>query len=482
VQVVRSIWYWFNDRTGIWKLASPFIFHPVPPETANLRVGWMYLFGIATLTAFTLQVVTGIALATLYVPSTANAYESLKWITDQATLGSVLRGMHFWGASAMVLFIGIHMIRVFLTGSFKFPREMNWVSGVVLLILTVLMAFTGQLLRWDQNGVWSLFIAAAQAAHAPVIGDWLARFILGGDTVGASTLSRFFAFHVFFIPALIFGTVGFHLYLVLHNGISEPPDPERPVDKRTYRTWYHEMIAREGQPYFPEAAWHEIAFALLLVCAIVLLAAIVGPPKLDNPPNPANINAYPRPDWYLLWYYALFALLSPAVEPFFIILAPLIGFLILFLVPFMAHSGQRSPFRRPWAPAIVVGVVLSIAALWRYGAVAPWSPNFDAKPVVARPGTSTPLVDRGATLFYQKGCEYCHTVNGQGGIRGPNLTNIGQRMDTGQVIEKMSDGADNMPSYAAILTPDEMQSIAAFLVSQASSNPERQAQNAGSSP
>jgi ubiquinol-cytochrome c reductase cytochrome b subunit len=442
----------------------------------------MYLFGIATLTAFIVQVATGIALATLYVPSTANAYDSLRFITYQATLGSVLRGMHFWGASAMVLFIGIHMIRVFLTGSFKFPREMNWVSGVVLLILTVLMAFTGQLLRWDQNGVWSLFIAAAQAAHVPVVGDWLARFILGGDTVGASTLSRFFAFHVFFIPALIFGTVGFHLYLVIHNGISEPPDSGRPVDKRTYRAWYHQMIAREGQPYFPEAAWHEVAFALLLVGAIVLLAAIVGPPKLDKPPDPANINAYPAPDWYLLWYYALLALLDPASEPIFIVLAPLVGFLVLFLVPFLAHSGQRSPLRRPWAPAIVTGIVLAIAALWRYGAVAPWSPRFETKPVVAREGTSTPLVDRGATLFYQKGCQFCHTVNGEGGIRGPNLTNIGDRMSSGQIIAKMAGGADNMPAYVEILTPEEMQTIAAFLVSQASSTGEKRAENIGPSP
>lgn len=468
MRILTTAWDWFNDRTGIWKLISPFLVHPVPPETTGLKVGWMYLFGIATLTAFMVQVVTGIALATLYVPSTASAYDSLKFITDQATLGSVLRGMHFWGASAMVLFIGIHMIRVFLTGSFKFPREMNWVSGVGLLILTVLMAFTGQLLRWDQNGVWSLFIAAAQAAHVPLLGDWLARFILGGDTVGASTLSRFFAFHVFFIPALIFGSVGFHLYLVLHNGISEPPDPERPVDKRTYRGWYHQMIAREGTPYFPEAAWREIGFALLLVLAIVLLAVIVGPPHLDAPPNPANVDAFPSPDWYLLWYYALLALLRPSIEPFFIVLAPLIGFLVLFLVPFFANSGQRSLLRRPWAPAIVIVVVLSIGALWRYGAVAPWSPNFAAKPLTPeQTGVTTGAAAEGATLFYSKGCEFCHTVKGQGGIRGPDLTLVGDRMSSGEITAKIADGASNMPSYVKTLTPQEMESLVAFLESQA---------------
>jgi ubiquinol-cytochrome c reductase cytochrome b subunit len=468
MRILKAGWVWFDDRTGIWKLIAPFLFHPVPPDTVRLRSGWIYLFGIATLTAFVMQVVTGIALATLYVPSTANAYDSLKFITDEATLGSVLRGMHFWGASAMVLFIGIHMIRVYLTGSFKFPREMNWVSGVLLLILTILMAFTGQLLRWDQNGVWSLFIAAAQAAHAPIVGDWLARFILGGNTVGASTLSRFFAFHVFFIPAMIFGIVGFHLYLVLHNGISELPSSERPVDKRSYRDWYHGLIQREGRPYFPDAAWHEILFALLLVVAILLLARVIGPPALDNPPDPANVNAYPRPDWYLLWYYALLALLRPAFEAWFIVLAPLLAFLALFLVPFISHSGHRSPLRRPWAPAIVALVVIMIGALWRYGDVAPWSPRFAATPLTAEQiAGNGAVVTQGAHLFYDKGCEFCHTVNGKGGTRGPDLTDVANRLSEGQIAAKIADGPGVMPSYVNDLSPADMKALLAFLEAQA---------------
>lgn len=467
MKLLRAIWEWVEDRTGISRLIAPFLLHPVPPETVTLKIGWMYVFGIATLTSFILQVVTGIALATLYVPSTANAYDSLKFITDQATLGSVLRGIHYWGASAMVLFIGIHMIRVFLTGSFKFPREVNWMSGVLLLILTMGMAFTGQLLRWDQNGVWSLFIAAEQAGRVPLLGTWLGRFILGGDTVGASTLSRFFAFHVFFIPALAFGTVGFHLYLVLHNGISELPRAGHPVDRRTYRAWYHNFMQEQGRPYFPDAAWHEMVFALLLVCCIVALAIFVGPPQLDNPPNPADIQAYPRPDWYLLWYYGLLALLRPSFEDWVIVLAPLLGFLLLFLVPFLPGSGERSPIRRPWAPAAVVGVIVMIGALWRFGAVAPWSPNFNAHPLTAQEtgGSSGPAA-RGAQLFYDKGCEFCHTVDGQGGIRGPDLTRVGDRLSSGEIAEIIADGPGNMPAYVNILTPDETEAIIAFLEAQ----------------
>lgn len=467
MKLLKDIWDWIEDRTGISKLVSPFLFHPVPIDTVSLKRGWIYLFGIATLTSFILQVVTGIALATLYVPSTANAYDSLKFITDQATLGSVLRGVHYWGASAMVLFIGIHMIRVFLTGSFKFPREVNWLTGVVLLILTITMAFTGQLLRWDQNGVWSLFIAVEQAGRVPVIGTWLGRFILGGDTVGASTLSRFFAYHVFFIPALIFGTVGFHLYLVIHNGISELPRADHPVDKKTYREWYKQLVERNGRPYFPDAAWHEIAFGVLLICCVILLAIFAGPPKLGTPPNPADVNAYPRPDWYLLWYYGLLALLRPAFEDYVIVLLPLFGFLLLFLIPFLSHTGQRSPRRRPWAPAVVVGLVVMIGALWRFGEVAPWSPNFTTSRLTTQQiGASSGPVFDGGRLFYDKGCQFCHTVDGQGGIRGPDLTHIADRLSAGEITAIIANGPGNMPAYVNNLTPDEMNSIVAFLESK----------------
>ena len=260
MQFLHKAWEWFDARTDASKVIGPILKHPVPPRT-----GWMYVFGSATLIAFLIQVFTGIALATAYVSSAGQAYESLQWITHQAFLGHLLRGMHYFGASAMVLLVGIHMIRTFLTGSYKFPRELNWVVGVVLLGLTILMGFTGQLLRWDQNGVWSTVVAAEQAGRVPVIGHWLARLLMGGQTVGGATLSRFFAYHVFFIPALIFAMVGLHLVLVLQHGISEKPSASRPVDPKTYRAWYEGMLKREGVPFWPDAAWRDVVFGVLVV-------------------------------------------------------------------------------------------------------------------------------------------------------------------------------------------------------------------------
>ncbi len=181
--------------------------HPLPPDSK-----WSYVFGSATLFCFLLQVFTGIGLALLYQPSSNDAYASLQYIMEKAPLGNILRGIHYFGASGMIIMMGIHLIRVYLTAAYKFPREMNWITGVVLLLLVVAMGFTGQLLRWDDNGVWSAVVGAEQLSRFPLIGKPLAHLLIGGDTIGGKSLSRFFAYHVFIFPAMLFGIVGFKMY------------------------------------------------------------------------------------------------------------------------------------------------------------------------------------------------------------------------------------------------------------------------------
>ncbi|MGD8863905.1 MAG: cytochrome bc complex cytochrome b subunit, partial [Myxococcales bacterium] len=306
---LRAVGRWLEDRTGLVAALKPQLTHPVPPDAT-----WMYVFGSGTLLAFVLQVVTGIALAAVYVPSTNAAYESLRAINESTPLGSMLRGMHFFGASAMIALIGMHMIRVYLTGAYKFPRELNWLSGVLLLGLVLAMGFTGQLLRWDQNAVWSVVVGAEQAGRTPLLGQAIAQLVLGGPTLGADTLTRFFALHVLVLPGLIIGLVGLHLYLVLRNGISEPPRAGQPVDRTTYRSGYEERLERRGVPFWPHAIWRDAAFGVLVVAVVFALAWWFGPPALDAPPDPSLVHAHPRPDWYFLFYFALLALMPHGLE------------------------------------------------------------------------------------------------------------------------------------------------------------------------
>ncbi|MEZ4675296.1 MAG: cytochrome b N-terminal domain-containing protein [Caldilineaceae bacterium] len=371
MRILQRLWAWLDDRTGLSALIGPIASHLVPRGST-----WAYVFGSATLFTFLLQVVTGIALASAYVSSTGGAYESLQFITNQAPFGNLLRGLHNFGASAMIILMGVHMIRTYLSAAYKFPREVNWLSGVVLFAVTLAMGFTGQLLRWDQDGLWSIFIATEMAGRMPVVGPQLAQFILAGQTVGAATLSRFYSFHVFFIPAIIFGFIGIHLALVLRNGISEPPKMGRPVDPKTYRAWYHDMLQREGVPFWPDAVWRDVLVGVVVIGAIFLLALLVGAPALGAAPDPTNLNTYPRPDWYFLWLFAALALLPGSIETYVIVFVPLLLGAVLILLPLLSNRGERHPLRRPWSIGMVLLVFITIGPLWLAGARSPLVARF----------------------------------------------------------------------------------------------------------
>ncbi len=477
IKLFRTIWNWLDDRLGISALIAPAMH--IAPQDAK----WWYVFGSATLVAFMVQVASGVALAFSYIPSSSQAYETLQFITNDAPFGYFLRGLHYYGASAMVLMIGAHMAQTFLFGAYKFPREMTWTTGILLLTFTLGMGFTGQLLRWDSTAAWSVVVAAEQAGRVPVIGTWVAHFILGGNTIGGATLSRFFAIHVFVLPGIMFAFIGLHLWLVFRHGISEPPVAGKPVDPATYRAEYEELLKKSGKPFWPDLAWRDVIMCTGLIVAIALAAFFIGPPVLDRPPDPSILAADPRPDWYLLWYFALLSLIPDRIEGYVMIGFPILIGLLLLFVPILNHKGERAASRRPWAIAVVCLSVIMIGALWWEGQHSPWSPNFDAQPLSEKVvGATSGPVFIGARLFHDKGCLNCHLIEGFGGRRGPELTYIADKLTRDNLVIRIVNGGTNMPAFSSSLKPGELDDLVAFLETRKRPlRPEDQAKKTASS-
>ncbi len=462
-----ALWEWLNERLELQDSILPVVTHPVPAALAS-RVGWFYVFGSVTLALFIVQVVSGVALAMTYVPAPNSAYDSLQFITSEAVLGSFVRGVHYWGAAAMVIVVLMHMTQVYVFGAHRFPRELNWMSGSLLLLLTLAMAFTGQLLRWDQDAYWAVVVAAEQVGRVPVIGDVMAHLVVAGNDVGGATLTRFFATHVFLIPALVFGLIGVHLYLVVKRGISEPPTPGQRVERSTDGPRYKEVLAR-GIPFYPDAAWRDAVVAFAAVAVVVLLAATVGPVALGKPPDPTVIVADPRPDWYFLGYFALLALIPPAMETPVIVGLPLLAFGFLFLLPLVRPFGERHWSRRPAAIAAVALPFVAYVALTLAGEQAPWSPILAENATL--PASVTSGLDaaqrRGAGLFISKGCWSCHMIAGSGGRRGPDLSNIAARQGAERIVQRiLSGGGGAMPAYSATISPEDLADLTAFLATR----------------
>ena len=463
MRVIEKIGSWFDDRLQLSGVVRETAMHPVPRQTAS----WAYVFGSAALTVFMLQVVTGVMLAFVYVPSANEAWNSLQALNHGVFLGWFIRALHGWGSNFMVAIVLIHMVQVFLFGAYKFPRELTWIVGVFLLLVTLGMAFTGQVLRFDQDAYWGLGIGASISSRIPVLGPWIVHLLLGGPIIAGATLSRFFALHVFLIPGLLIAFVGVHLLMVIRLGINEWPMPGRVVRRATYVKEYHELTAKDGIAFVPYAIWKDMLFSAFVLLLILACAIYFGPFGPSGRPDPTIIQTVPRPDYFFLWLYALLSLLPPSMETPALLIGPVIVIAGLLLLPFIAGEGEKSWRRRPVAVLSIALVAVILGEFTHLAGYTPWSPQMNAWSAEPVPNQflykATALERRGALVFQAKQCHNCHALDGKGGMRGPALDAVAVRLTEDQLIRQVIQGGGNMPAYGKNLSPAETTALVAFL-------------------
>jgi len=388
-------------------------------------------------------------------------------LNHQQSFGWFVRALHGWGSNFMVAFVLLHMVQVFMFGAYKFPRELTWMVGVCLLLMTLGMAFTGQVLRFDQDAYWGLGIGASVMGRMPFIGTPLVHSMLGGPIIAGETLSRFFTIHVFLIPGALIAFVGVHLLMVLKLGVNEWPMPGRIVKRETYLKEYHDMTQKDGVPFMPDAFRKDFVFSGLVILALVACAAFFGPFGPKGQPDPTVVQAVPKPDYFFLWAYAALALLPPQMETVLLIIGPVIAIGFLIALPLISGTGEKSWRRRPLAVLSVLLIIIALAAFTQLGTYAPWSPVMDAWSSAPIPpnllGSRTALERQGALVLQEKQCRNCHALGGEGGLRGPALDTVATRLTGDQLIRQVLQGRGNMPAYGNNLSPAETTALVAFL-------------------
>jgi ubiquinol-cytochrome c reductase cytochrome b subunit len=357
---------WLDARTGYRALVKHLLDEPLPSG-----VGWWFVTGSIVLFLLTVQLLTGILLAIFYSPSPDYAYDSVRFIMERVTFGRVLRGLHFFGASFIVIAAIVHMLRVVAFGSYKKPRELNWIVGVLLLLIILGFALTGYLLPWDQKAYWATTVTLNIARSVPLVGGVLSGVLKGGNDLGALTLMRWYAAHVFLLPACLIAFTVAHLYLMRRQGISGPVKP----------------VPGPPTSFYPYHAIRD-TIAVAVVFALLLTFAIVFNAPLDAVADPTDATYVPRPEWYFMSLFELLKHFPGPFEPVATVIIPGIVITLLFLLPFLDRRPDRAPASRPLVIASFMFVFTGIAFLTILGFRSTPAPSSATQQASARQGAT----------------------------------------------------------------------------------------------
>src|SRR5213593_4327405 len=429
--MLSRLYAWLDSRLKLEPVKETLLDEPIPGGAS-----WIYVFGSATLFVFFLQAITGMFLAVYYAPTPDHAYDSIRYIETQVLFGPFVRGLHHWGASAMVVAIGLHMLQVFLYGAYKPPRELMWMVGVV-----------------------------------PFVGTFLVRVMRGGDTLGDLTLSRFFAVHILFLPAAIMVLIALHMFILRRVGPAGPwsggcerrgtqGDASLRQGRRAASAEERPSIERRvhrSEPFYPRQVFMD-AVVMLGVFVVVAALALLVPFPLTDKANPSDHNFIPVPEWYFLFYYQFLKYMDgPILGPIATWVIPMLFIALLLALPFMDRHPERTPASR--RAVIGIGVVFLAGVFVLIG--------LSLRDLRAMKRTD-PAVAAGRALFERLQCASCHRIHGEGGAIGPDLSYVGDQRDRDWLIKHFRDPQSTSPGSIMpkfLLSEQELNDLTAYMLS-----------------
>ena len=424
-----DIYKWINDRTGIDKIVERIFNEQIPGGSK-----WSYGFGSCLLFLFSVQIITGIFLSTYYSSSVTDAWGSVYFIQEQVSLGWFVRGLHSTGSSAMVVVCGIHLLQVFIFGAYKKPRELNWITGLVMLFVVLGFGLTGYLLPWDQKGYWATRVATSIMGTSPIIGEYLQVLIQGGRDYGNFTLTRFFTIHTIVLPGTLTLFAIIHVYLFRQHGVT----PWCKIGK--------EELKAKTEQFWPYQVFKDLVIVLIVFVVLISITLWRHGAELQSPADPSS-NYIARPEWYFRFLFEMLKYFEGDLEIIGTIIIPTIGAGFLFLIPFLDYKESRLlTDRKPFVVALFLGFC-TIFGLTTFSIISDLNDTqiveqreksekesirakkLAAKGVPPEGGLAVLLNDplyAGEKLFVEK-CSVCHKLYGVGEEKGPDLTNYNSR-------------------------------------------------------
>jgi ubiquinol-cytochrome c reductase cytochrome b subunit len=446
-----------DKRTGLHTGLRTFLYEEIPASS-----GWHQVFGSVALFLILIQFFTGILLAFNYAPTPGDAYSSLRYILTEVTAGRIMRGLHHWGASMIVIVVILHMVQVFLWGAYKKPREGTWIVGVILLLITLAYGLTGYLLPWDNRAYWGTVVTTQIGATVPIAGPYVSRLLASTGDIGVVTFARFYGLHVLLLPPATLILIAFHIFLVRKHGVAPAPGDE----VKPKKSFFPEQVFKDTVAVF-------IAFAILFIMAVAVRV------PLERMADPTDTSYIPRPEWYFLFLFQTLKVFEGPLEVVGTVVLPTLAILALILTPFIDRTRMVRVRQRTLAGGIVLLAGLGWGGLTA-AAIRSTPPQTAASRIDFSGPTQwmelAPAELAGVRYFRDQNCEKCHNVTPSGTAKaGPNLVNTARRHDATWLLEHFKNPAAVSPGTVmkpVNLTESQLKDLSALILKLTPDNAE----------